>query len=400
MLFPPLARPIALATLAAVLLLVGCANQPVLFSARVPASVPTDPQVAHSAKTFLYVPNMLSDTISAFTLDATSGNLTPISGSPLASPIPRPFSLAPRPQSDMMLIVNNNDGVWASYDNIAFALLDRDTGALQPQTTQSILEILLREVTWDKSGRFAYANRDGGLLGFSFQPNLSLDELPRSDINLPVVPNAPLLHPTGNWIYTDNGSAIYAFSRDATTGELQQIQAVPSQIGSLAMTPDGSYLVGSFWNQSTVASYSIDPGIGTVELASKLNVPGPPAQAVSTITVHPSGQYVVQMIMSNNPLHPAFPGQICVFHLDSESGTLSEVAGSPFPAGTSPYTGTFDPSGSWLYVVDRGPSLSQDEPSILMAYSFDRETGTLKALPNGNYELGVGAALPIAVGPQ
>jgi 6-phosphogluconolactonase (cycloisomerase 2 family) len=295
-------------------------------------------------------------------------------------------------------VANRNDNIWALYDNLAFTRQDPSAGGLDLKTTQTIPYISIGGIAWDKDGNFAYAN-SGSLHCFRVQPSLSFVEQPSSPYIVPNIPGVPLIHPSGDWIYIGNGSALYVFERDSATGALRQIQVLSSSVANIVMTPDGHYLLGADWLERKIASYRIDQIDGTLALASVIPERGPIGPVTSTLTMHPGGQFVVQTINSGNGLNPPFPGEISVFHLDSDSGMLSETAGSPFPAGVMPFTSIFDPTGAFLYVVDQAPSI-RNQPAILLAYSFDSETGILTAVPNRNRELGINAGHPIVIARQ
>jgi 6-phosphogluconolactonase (cycloisomerase 2 family) len=49
---------------------------------------------------------------------------------------------------------------------------------------------------------------------------------------------------------------------------------------------------------------------------------------------------------------------IFAYNIDSESGTLTAVSGSPFPAGNGPLSVAIDPSGRFLYCANQGGGVS------------------------------------------
>src|SRR6476620_8093089 len=61
---------------------------------------------------------------------------------------------------------------------------------------------------------------------------------------------------------------------------------------------------------------------------------------------------------------------VSVYHVDSATGVLSQVVGSPFPAGSVPNSIAIDPLGRFAYVANYG---SND----ISAYAIDRKTGGL-----------------------
>ena len=74
-------------------------------------------------------------------------------------------------------------------------------------------------------------------------------------------------------------------------------------------------------------------------------------------------------------------GPLHVFSVNSSSGALSEVSGSPFSVGLSPCCIAVDPTGRFVYVAN---SNSND----INAYSVSASTGTLTPLPGSPYLTG------------
>src|ERR1017187_6600298 len=91
-----------------------------------------------------------------------------------------------------------------------------------------------------------------------------------------------------------------------------------------------------------------------------------------------SGQPIYLFSLEDNgagapPLH--------VFSVNSSSGALSEVPGSPFAVGLSPCCIAVDPTGRFVYVAN---SNSND----INAFSVNASTGTLTPLPGSPYLTG------------
>jgi len=71
--------------------------------------------------------------------------------------------------------------------------------------------------------------------------------------------------------------------------------------------------------------------------------------------------------------------EIAGFSIDAASGTLTPLAGSPFPAGTGPSAAA--DNGNFLYVVNAGSS-------NLSVYSFDQTSGALTSVTGSPFALG------------
>lgn len=69
------------------------------------------------------------------------------------------------------------------------------------------------------------------------------------------------------------------------------------------------------------------------------------------------------------------------FTINTTTGALTAVAGSPFAAGTNPRAITTDPSGKFAYVTNEtGNSVS--------AYSINTTTGALTAMAGSPFAVG------------
>lgn len=74
-------------------------------------------------------------------------------------------------------------------------------------------------------------------------------------------------------------------------------------------------------------------------------------------------------------------GTVHSYSVNSSSGALTEVPGSPFNAGLTPIQLAVDPSGRFVYVAN---SQSDD----ITAFSVDASTGTLTPLPGSPFPIG------------
>ena len=74
---------------------------------------------------------------------------------------------------------------------------------------------------------------------------------------------------------------------------------------------------------------------------------------------------------------------ISAYAVNATSGALTQIAGSPYAAGTDPQALAFDPTGSYLYVANNGTN-------NLSAYAVNASTGALTPLPTATYATGTG----------
>jgi len=195
-----------------------------------------------------------------------------------------------------------------------------------------------------------------------------------TSLTLPSFPTSPrpvalTLTPAKNFLYVANltSNTVSGFTLDHTTGILTPIgTAVPptpvcantsicSNPLSLGVNSTGTFLF--VLNQGAVAPatpapasisvFSIDatrglltPVAGSPFTFASLVAPNPQVLAVS-----PSAGV---LYVSNGP-----SGTVSAFSI-AGSGALTEIAGSPFPAGTNIVGITIDPKGQFLYAADFG----------------------------------------------
>jgi len=101
---------------------------------------------------FVYAGNKLSSDISAFTLDVTSGGLTPVTGSPFPA-TSSPSSISAHPSGRFLFVSN----VGSFHNNIAAFTIDGATGALTLVGSPTPVPGYLWQGTLDPSGRFYFA---------------------------------------------------------------------------------------------------------------------------------------------------------------------------------------------------------------------------------------------------
>src|SRR5260370_4074690 len=136
-------------------------------------------------------------------------------------------------------------------------------------------------------------------------------------------------------------------------------------------------------NSSNVSAYAIDRTTGALT-----SVPGSPFAAGSlpfSVAVDPSGNFAyVANFASNN---------VSAYTIDRTTGALSPVPGSPFAATTNPFSVSADPSANFAYVANGccDPACSLGNVS---AYTIDRTTRSLSPVPGSPF---AAAAFPFSV---
>jgi len=185
---------------------------------------------------------------------------------------------------------------------------------------------------------------------------------------------------------SNNGSQIFVYSIDQADGKITQIPGSPFflfpppiSIQGLATTPDGRFLYGAD-DSGNIFAFRLNKATGVpTSLPNSPFASGPNSQLV----VDPSGKFLYAT-------DDDVIGSVLAFAIDS-TGALSPVPGSPFviaspsvALNTEPY-GILD-TGSFVYVALSGTNQ-------VAAFSVDSATGALTRVPGSPFSAGNAASL-------
>ncbi len=207
--------------------------------------------------------------------------------------------------------------------------------------------------------------------------------------------NAFLLQ-TGSNPGSGNGDTFQASSFTRTQGQLTNEQAIPEIMTytPFASTPNGNFVYYVEGVTGNLVVYNNTTGNPT---ANVLSTGGSIAAFFSQLSVSADGSLLFAPL---NASEPGSPSQIRVFSINSSSGLLTEVSGSPFSTGEDNFVAmTLDPSRGFLLAV-QAPCTIQDPPCTtpgkLVAMSINTSTGALAVtsdVQDGVYPTGVTAAV-------
>jgi 6-phosphogluconolactonase (cycloisomerase 2 family) len=250
-------------------------------------------------------------------------------------------------------------------------------------------------VVVDASGQFVYVGRGDGIGGYRLnQATGTLTELAGSPFHTAVHSRTTVTAAVGSWLYAAHwGGPIEGFQVNGSTGALTAVPGSPFTTGSrdfpyaVAADPSGRFLylanLDAATNLGNVVALAIDSGTGTLTA-----VPGSPFGASNSplvaVAVDPSGTFVYA---AGNTADGAVFG----FLIDSATGALTPVPGSPFPTGGG---GTIavavDPSGEFVYAANYGSS-------NVSVFRLDAVTGSLSAVDGSPFGGGEVEYNPAAV---
>jgi YVTN family beta-propeller protein len=292
--------------------------------------------VADPSGKFLYVSDFENATIEAFTINRSSGLLTPI-GSPVSAGSPP------------------------------------DAGGLAIHP----------------AGKFLYVTlmNSGGVAGFSIDPVTgALSPIPGASIPAGNTPVQAIVDFSGKFLYVSNLNdslgAISGYSIDPTTGDLTPIPGspFPTQAGfpgpaAFTIGAGGKFLyvgmVGTVNSNNTISGFSIDPATGV--LSQLVGSPFPAGQGPIRVEADPAGKFLFSANL--------FDDTVSAFTIDGTSGALGQVTGSPFPTNSAPVAVVVDPDGKYVYVANTG---SGD----LSVFSLNSTSGALSAIAGSPFSTG------------
>jgi 6-phosphogluconolactonase (cycloisomerase 2 family) len=201
----------------------------------------------------------------------------------------------------------------------------------------------------------------------------------------------------GNFLYVQSDiqqgttltQAIYAFSIDATTGALTPVPgspwALPAGTAFLGLHPTGKFiylsLSGVGNNLGQVMVYAVNPMTGA------LTVLGTSAATASSfpggIAFDPTGKFayvtdVPDLVQRGNT--------VSAYTIDATTGALTPIVGSPFAAGSWPGSVSVDPTGRFLFEVDTG--VNTPTTGAVSAFSINTTTGALTPVPGSPFAAG------------
>ncbi|MFY9702855.1 MAG: beta-propeller fold lactonase family protein [Terriglobales bacterium] len=206
-------------------------------------------------------------------------------------------------------------------------------------------------------------------------------------------PNVAVIDPTGQYLLVTNNFSndISVFQIDVTTGGLTQVgSTVPANANptDIVFTHSGQFV------------YVTNPGIGMVSIFSFANgvltqLPGLSpvfsGKGASALVVDNSDSFLyVANVTAINPAPNLSTGNISGFNIDSTSGALTLIQGSPFMSadGNGPSALAIDPAGQLVYAFTPGSSFSIW--SFTINYASGTTNGSLVATTSSPFSLSAG----------
>jgi len=292
-----------------------------MFAANNPlANMVTDP-----AGKFLFACNLYGSSTEAFSIDAKTGALTPISASTISIQGFGGCTLSIDPTGQFLYIAAST-GIWGFTVNSKTGVLTALAGS--PFSDGSVL----RESAITPSGKFLYAISNNTTVNtisiFSINSNGSLTPITGSPFPMAINGTAysVAVHPSGNFLYVSfpGTEQIAAWSINTSTGATTVVPGSPFPSGltngdapnSLLVTPSGGFLY-ALSGATTVFGYSIDANSGALNPIN--GSPFTLSSASDYFAIDPSSQFV----------YAAYTNTVAGFDINASTGVLTPFNASP-----------------------------------------------------------------------
>jgi 6-phosphogluconolactonase len=344
---------------------------------------PSPAQVALTSDgKFAYVATSSGRQIAAFTIDPTSGALTPIPGSPFTTPLVKgqPYpGIAVEPLNRFLYITSLNDGEIAGF------AIDATTGALTPVPGSPYVAGANSSglPAFSPGGYFVYVTNQGvagSVTGFSVnQTTGALTPIPGSPFPAGNTPTWISITPSDQFAYVSNtgSNSISAYAINTLTGALTQLPGSPYADGTqhpvdLTIDSAGAHLYVPNEDTNNISVYAIDPNSGAI--AAIAGSPFAAGAGPEFVDIEPTGRFAYVSSGLGNDVHG--------YSVDQTTGALTPLPGSPYAAGADPRFVTVDPSGKFAYAPN-------EQSADISAYTIDGTTGVLTPIPGAPFTAGI-----------
>jgi 6-phosphogluconolactonase len=286
---------------------------------------------------FLYVADYNElGSVSAYTIDASSGELTAVAGSPFATGA-QPVGVAISSNGKFLYTANQNSG--SGSGSVSAFTINPTSGALTPIAGSPFGAGDSPEyAVVDPKGKFIYVTNNGSnnVSAYKIASSGALTPVTGSPFATDLGPVGVTTDPLGKFVYVANGGLydngandVSAYTIDKRTGALTPVVGSPFAAGSgvysVVVDPKAGYLYASDFTSDGISGYSIagTTGVLTALAGSPYGATAPVGEAIE-----PQGKF----LFASDYLYEG----INAYTISPSSGALTLVPGSPFSAGTNP----------------------------------------------------------------
>jgi 6-phosphogluconolactonase len=339
---------------------------------------------AAASGSFGYVSNATSSNISAYSINSTTGALTPLAGSPFAVPgSTQLFEAKIDPSGKFLYVADDNDPgqIFAFSINQTSGALTAVSGSPFAAGNGS------QSIAFDTAGAHLYvANFDDNSIS-AYALNAStgvLTPITNSPFTVSGTnPQPSQLASSGNHLFVADfgANSVDVFTIAASTGQLTEgVAGSPFATGTapyaLVANATGSllYVANAGQTATSISAFTISASSGVLTPVAG----NPVAIAIlGDMAIDPQGKFLITSEFSGAGVYP----------INATTGALGAgVAGSPFATSTNqsaalPFSVGIDPTGTFVYVCNDGGSGSS--PGVASAsagvaeFTLNDSTGVL-----------------------
>lgn len=267
---------------------------------------------------FLYLSDVVGNSVRGYAIDYLSGELVEVAGSPFATGGSQPQAMGRSADGRFLYVANR------ASNTISVFSIDGSTGVLTPVGLPVATGTYPLSVSATPDGKFLYvANYIGGSVSA-----YAIDAVGGALALLAEIPTAVssrflAVDVNSKFLYvTTGGNVVYGYGINASSGALTSVPASPFTAGTTAQTiaidPLGKFLYVTNETSATVIGYTINPVTGAL---TQTGSPLPTGGLPEGVTVDPNGKFVYVASQSAN--------SVAVFEVDPATGSLWASGASP-----------------------------------------------------------------------
>ena len=291
----------------------------------------------HPNRRFLYAVSEMenfdgkkSGAVSAFSIDAKTGNLTLLNQQPSGGP--GPCHLAVDHSGKCLLVANYAGGSIAALPIDTAGKLGKPSSFIQHEgssaNSQRQAGPHAHFITTDPANQFALTCDLGldKILVYRFDPTkatLVAHDPPSVSIKPGSGPRHLAFHPNGRFVYVINemGSTVTALSFDSKRGALHEIQTVStlpekfagqSTCAEVQVHPSGKFVYGSNRGHDSIVAFAVDPQTGKLSYLEHQSTQG---KTPRHFAIDPAGKWLLAENQGSD--------NIVMFRIDQDSGKLT-----------------------------------------------------------------------------
>jgi len=225
---------------------------------------------------FLYIMEPNTNQVAAFTI-AANGALTAVAGSPFDTKDTRPVAAAVDASGSYLYVSNqmSSDGSVSAFS------INSTTGALTPIAGSPFATLANGEparLSTDPEAKFLYVPMSSGasVVGFDIGSTGTLSPIAGSPFTVGGQPNSTIVSPSGKFLFTADfmGNDVSILSIDASTGALTPVAGSPVPVSNnpyeVAINPSGTLLFVGCTTAVSIDAFTIS-STGTLTSVAPLN---------------------------------------------------------------------------------------------------------------------------------